>query len=160
SLARHLVLHPEAALLRHHHRHRFPVPCDDEGATDAVVVWPFHRPHAFEAELIVPRLNDCAGRECYVTLDSERLHGRERYDCERETDVRHRHAEHRTRECQATSPPIDRIDERGQQDPRSERRADRTEEATVRIEPEDEAATEHSRGHEGVEGRTLTVLEA
>ena len=111
------MLYPELALLRHHHRDRRARARHDKSAADAIVVRAFDRLYALEAQLIGADPRDLAGCERNVALDGEGLHRGKGNDRNPQSHVRDRHPEDGARQRQAAPPTIQRIHQRGQEDP-------------------------------------------
>src|SRR6185312_16809096 len=104
------------------HRHRRTVAGDGDGGPGAFVVGALDRPHAIEPEVPATDVDLLTRRHRHIALDGEGLHRRDGDDGKTEPDVRDGHADHAAWHREFAPPAIDGIDERGQDDPHTERR--------------------------------------
>ena len=99
--------------------------------------------HAVVTKLIGAELCRLTGLEGNVALDGIGLHERDAEDEYTQTDVRDRHAGDAGRQAQVAAQPLERIDQRREDDPQAHRGADRRQWERMRVDTQAQRQSQH-----------------
>jgi len=125
------------------HRHRLAITGHGHGAAQPLVVGAFDVLDAIEAEVIAGQRDRAAGLERNVALERVRLHEGNPQHEHAQPDVRDRHAEDRRRHADTAAQPVERVDQRGEDDPHASTATYRRQRQRVRIHAEHERQRQH-----------------